>query len=179
VPEIDRDGLDAKAYVERLVEAAGLKELLKRENEFLNDIRGFDGERKALVYDNYSKLITATDTIRKMRASMEPLTPTTSTLEPAIGHIAQVSASLVETIHLPPPTETKPEVRERKEVVRWVLEAPRRIQRLKEEEKKEEAEAELERLQGVLDAWKGVKGVEELRVKAREALVGNERMDLS
>lgn len=30
------------------------------------EIRGFDGERKALVYDNYSKLIMATDTIRKV-----------------------------------------------------------------------------------------------------------------
>lgn len=31
------------------------------------DIRSLDGERKALVYDNYSKLIAATDTIRKVR----------------------------------------------------------------------------------------------------------------
>jgi len=30
------------------------------------EIRGLDGERKALVYDNYSKLIAATDTIRKV-----------------------------------------------------------------------------------------------------------------
>lgn len=32
------------------------------------EIRGLDGERKALVYDNYSKLITATDTIHKVTA---------------------------------------------------------------------------------------------------------------
>lgn len=32
----------------------------------LAEIRGLDGERKALVYDNYSKLIAATDTIRKV-----------------------------------------------------------------------------------------------------------------
>ena len=30
------------------------------------EIRALDGERKALVYDNYSKLIAATDTIRKV-----------------------------------------------------------------------------------------------------------------
>lgn len=30
------------------------------------EIKGLDGERKALVYDNYSKLITATETIRKV-----------------------------------------------------------------------------------------------------------------
>lgn len=33
----------------------------------VTEIRGLDGERKALVYDNYSKLIAATDTIRKVR----------------------------------------------------------------------------------------------------------------
>lgn len=32
-----------------------------------SEIKGLDGERKALVYDNYSKLISATDTIRKVR----------------------------------------------------------------------------------------------------------------
>lgn len=31
------------------------------------EIRALDGERKALVYDNYSKLIAATETIRKVR----------------------------------------------------------------------------------------------------------------
>lgn len=30
------------------------------------EIKGLDGERKALVYDNYSKLITATETIGKV-----------------------------------------------------------------------------------------------------------------
>jgi vacuolar protein sorting-associated protein 51 len=30
------------------------------------DIRNLDGERKSLVYDNYNKLIAATETIRKV-----------------------------------------------------------------------------------------------------------------
>jgi vacuolar protein sorting-associated protein 51 len=32
----------------------------------MEDIRNLDGERKSLVYDNYNKLITATETIRKV-----------------------------------------------------------------------------------------------------------------
>lgn len=40
---------------------------MRVEAGLLRDIRGFDGERKALVYDNYSKLIGATETIRKVR----------------------------------------------------------------------------------------------------------------
>jgi len=33
------------------------------------DIRNLDGERKSLVYDNYNKLIAATETIRKVFSS--------------------------------------------------------------------------------------------------------------
>lgn len=92
------------------------------------EIKGLDGERKALVYDNYSKLITATDTIRKvrglkfpqrplteeftvrviewltryisgqMRTNMDPLTPTTSTLSPTISHIAETASSLATSL---------------------------------------------------------------------------------
>ena len=35
------------------------------------DIRNLDGERKSLVYDNYNKLIAATETIRKVRSVEE------------------------------------------------------------------------------------------------------------
>lgn len=36
------------------------------------EIKGLDGERKALVYDNYSKLIAATETIGKVCAFFLP-----------------------------------------------------------------------------------------------------------
>lgn len=63
---MDREGFDAEKYVHALCSNSDLKELLRIENELVNEIRGFDGERKALVYDNYSKLISATDTIKKV-----------------------------------------------------------------------------------------------------------------
>ena len=37
------------------------------------DIRNLDGERKSLVYDNYNKLIAATETIRKVFSSLRDL----------------------------------------------------------------------------------------------------------
>ena len=43
-----------------------LEGLLKCEASLIGEIRGLDGERKALVYDNYSKLIGATETIGKV-----------------------------------------------------------------------------------------------------------------
>jgi len=64
--ELDREGFEAGAYVKNLLERESLENVLKVEGALVNEIRGLDGERKALVYDNYSKLIAATDTIQKV-----------------------------------------------------------------------------------------------------------------
>ena len=134
-------------------------------------IRGFDGERKALVFDNYSKLITATDAIRKMRANMEPHAPTTSTLGPAIAHIAQVSASLVQNIPPSPVATTFPfSIKRKKETVAWALARPGRIEELIKDGQGEEAERVFAPLEAILEKWQGVRGTEELRQKARKAL---------
>ncbi|MCJ1331243.1 hypothetical protein MMC10_007931 [Thelotrema lepadinum] len=92
--ELDAPELDAQAYVKGVLEHEGLEGVLRTEGGLVGEIKSLDGDRKALVYDNYSKLITATDTIRRMRANMDPLAPTTSTLAPAISHIAGTAEGL-------------------------------------------------------------------------------------
>ncbi|KKY14784.1 hypothetical protein UCDDS831_g07960 [Diplodia seriata] len=96
--ELDREGFDAQVFVQRTLEREGLEGVLRVESGLVGQIKGLDGERKALVYDNYSKLIAATDTIRKMRTNMDPLTPATSTLSPAISHIAETATALSASI---------------------------------------------------------------------------------
>jgi hypothetical protein len=64
--KLDKDGFDAGSYVRQVLEVEGLEGLLALENELVGEVRALDGERKALVYDNYSKLITATETIKKV-----------------------------------------------------------------------------------------------------------------
>lgn len=64
--ELDVEGFDAEGYVKGILAKEGLENLLRIERVLINEIKALDGERKALVYDNYSKLITATDTIRKV-----------------------------------------------------------------------------------------------------------------
>ena len=44
----------------------GLQALVRMENDLVQEIRNLDGERKSLVYDNYNKLVAATETIRKV-----------------------------------------------------------------------------------------------------------------
>lgn len=201
MPELDRDDLDAEAYVARLCERLGVRELLHTENELLSEIRGLDGERKALVYDNYSKLIAATETIRRMRASMEPLAPTTSTLEPAIAHIAEVSGRLVGGSSVGDAGKEKgkkgkveeegeggkeegeeeeeeevdeEKLRKQKEAVRWALQAPEQITKLLASERKEDAQRVWERLQQCCAQWEGVSGTKELLERGTKAWQGTE-----
>ena len=57
--------------MENLLKNEGLAKIMRVESELLSDVRGLDGERKALVYDNYSKLIDATETIGRVREMLE------------------------------------------------------------------------------------------------------------
>lgn len=145
------------------------------------EIRNLDSDRKSLVYDNYSKLLSATSTIRRMRGNMDPLAPTTHTLGPAISHIAETAASLSSSLHdnhvtkeeglglsismeqNGPEKEEAEKKRKQQDTVRWVLDTPRRLQTMMDQERQEEAEKDWEEISTILDKWKGVAGVQEIR----------------
>ena len=180
VSELDKDGFDPEQYVKDVLAKEGLEGVMRVEAGLVSEIRTLDGEKKALVYDNYSKLIAATDTIRKMRTNMDPLTPTTATLTPAIGHIADTATALSESLkrqHGSGDATGDFEARKKQEqqrVVRWVLDAPGRLQRLVDDGEREEAESEWERISALLDRWGAVSGVEEVRQGCKMALESRE-----
>ncbi|KAF2405218.1 hypothetical protein EJ06DRAFT_535195 [Trichodelitschia bisporula] len=169
---LDGPSFDAGAFVRGLVEREGLGGLLGVERELVGEIRGLDGERKALVYDNYSKLIKATETIRKMRSSMDPLTPATSTLAPAIAHIAETAAVLATELaaNVPAPRDAAAERRdEQRKGVQWVLAAPRRLQSLISAGRRDEAKRECDLVRGILDRWADAQvDVDQVRQLKRE-----------
>ena len=173
VSELDTPNFDAEAYVKSVFANQGLEGVLRVEGGLINEIKGLDGERKALVYDNYSKLITATDTIRKMRSNMDPLTPTTSTLGPAVSYIAEMAGGLAmegkgkkeggEMGGVQREKEQEENRRRQRDTVRWVLGTPRRLGGLLDEGRKGEAERDWDEIKGLLRKWEGVAGVEEVR----------------
>lgn len=64
--DLDAPDFNADEYVARVVSNSGLEDLLRLYTQVVGEVRALDAEKKALVYDNYSKLITATETIRKV-----------------------------------------------------------------------------------------------------------------
>ena len=172
--ELDAPDFNAEAYVKHALETQSLSELLKTYNSVLGDIRALDAEKKALVYDNYSKLIAATETIRRMRENMGPLNPMAATLDPAIKRIYEMAEGVRGELRREREAgkdgedgvEREGEAKKvkTKEVVLRVLKTPERIRGLIAEGKDDEARALWEPTLRILERWKerGVGGADVL-----------------
>lgn len=112
---------------------------------------------------------------------MDPLTPTTSTLSSDIAHIATTAATLAralqERVKIPvivenggAPDQGIEEKERRRQTVRWVLDAPRRLRESLAGGEMEAARRDWEEVRELLDKWKGTKGVDEVRQACEKAL---------
>ncbi|KAE8154006.1 Vps51/Vps67-domain-containing protein [Aspergillus avenaceus] len=182
--ELDSPDFDAQRYVNHLLATSSLSTVLKAENTLVGDIRTLDSERKALVYDNYSKLIRAVETIGKMRQSMDdrgaPLTMT-KTLGPSIAFVAETAGGLIQEgeeqqrrMKEAKASDAAERKKVEKETVRWVLDAPARLEKLVTDGKREDAENDWAEVQGILEQWKGVKGAQEVREACEKVLEDND-----
>jgi hypothetical protein len=169
--------------------------VLKVEATLISELRSLDGERKALVYDNYSKLIKATRTIGGMRMNMNGEERTTSGRGVVgdrrvgglskdgmrdLGRRVEGVRRLAEELGrgrvvgegqggAEERKEAK-ERREKRELVRWVLDGPQRLSKMVENGHRQEAEAEWKAIDRLLNKWHGVQGVEETRRACEEAM---------
>jgi hypothetical protein len=126
-----------------------------------------------------------------MRGNMDPLAPTTHTLGPAISHIAETAASLSSSLHDSPQSKEEglgisirveqdegakveaDKKRRHKDTVKWVLDTPRRLREMIDRDQDEEADKEWGEVSRILDKWKHVAGVAELREQC-EAIMEEE-----
>lgn len=53
-----------------MLQARGLNDLLQRDDQLIREIKELDTNMQMLVYENYNKFISATDTIRKMKVCL-------------------------------------------------------------------------------------------------------------
>ena len=116
--------------------------------------------------------------------NMDPLTPTTSTLSPAIAHIADTAASLSKSLQErtmasqetgDPAFSTADPKSKQRQLVRWVLGTPRRLTAMLQQDRKEEAEAEWIEVSQLLDRWIGIDGVDDVRQQCEQILTGQSR----
>lgn len=171
--ELDSASFNAEEYIKRTLEEKSLAELLQVYKGVLSDVRNLDGERKSLVYDNYSKLIKATETIGRMRESvvstgqgvgMDSVREKVDGVWGKVEGLREEGKRKVEReIGVGGANGGERERRRRgREVVERVLNAPDRIRGLMREGKVDEARKIWERERALLESWRerGVGGEE-------------------
>lgn len=165
--ELDSPTFNAEEFAQKALATSGLAELLTLQARVLGEMRALDAERKALVYDNYSKLISATETIRRMRTNMDPLNPVAATLDPAVARIYEQASGMREAARMrgmrgadrpkdsegAEDAETKRRIRTRELAVE-VLGTPDRLRALVAGGKVDEARKEWELPRQLLETWK-------------------------
>ena len=201
---IDETSFDAASYVQHLLRTSSLQTLLKTEAALISEIKQLDGERKALVYDNYSKLIGATKMIGQMQRAMNEgavdegdaalaagfaaaglARPTNGMkggggvqeVEHVKGMVEDIVAKAAELRGHQSDRVANGETRshdrngsqpdkapaQKRALVRWVIDAPARFERLASRDNHLQLEAEWGQLDPVLMEWDGVQGVAEIR----------------
>ena len=93
-PPIDTPDFDCDAYVERLVRETPLDALQTRCAEMAGEIRSLDSDMQMLVYENYSKFIVATDTIRRMKSNVEGMEAKMEELRVTVASTAERSEAV-------------------------------------------------------------------------------------
>ncbi|TQS37839.1 hypothetical protein Golomagni_01674 [Golovinomyces magnicellulatus] len=159
--ELDQPDFDVEAYVKRVLEEQSLTELLDTYSGLLREIRALDSERKALVYDNYSKLIAATETIGRMRQSVENGEPAVGTLNVVIESIYSKAENLKKKIEQASDAIREKQDAERqarkmrsRDIARRVLDTPEKLRKLIDEGNKDEAIRIWKKVKKLLETWK-------------------------
>ncbi|OZJ05869.1 hypothetical protein BZG36_00931 [Bifiguratus adelaidae] len=68
---VDSVNFDAEQYFKKILSEKPLNGLVQRGNELATETRQLDGELKTLVYENYGKFISATESIQNMRRNVD------------------------------------------------------------------------------------------------------------
>jgi hypothetical protein len=65
---------------------------------FTAHFQGLDNEMQSLVYDNYNKFISATETIRKMKSQVQTMEDDMKRLEENMQSIGELSGQVFTTV---------------------------------------------------------------------------------
>lgn len=96
--DIDSEVFDVQTYTTQLLQRESLKGLVQTDTELLRKIRSLDGELQDLVYKNYSKFISATDTIRQMKENVSDMDSKLKSLSANVAHIDEVSRVISDSL---------------------------------------------------------------------------------
>ncbi|KAE9556197.1 hypothetical protein FO519_000536 [Halicephalobus sp. NKZ332] len=83
-----------EAYVNGLVHRKGLDELVAIEEDMVQSVRRLDSEMQQLVYENYSKFLSATNTVRSMQDQFSQMCDNLTKVSKKMDNVLHLNDSL-------------------------------------------------------------------------------------
>ncbi|KAJ8266412.1 hypothetical protein GJAV_G00130140 [Gymnothorax javanicus] len=96
--DINGPHFDPEVYLNKLRKECSLTELMDQESCMVKQIRALDSDMQTLVYENYNKFISATDTIRKMKNDFKKMEDEMDCLSTNMAAITEFSARISGTL---------------------------------------------------------------------------------
>uniref|UniRef100_A0A8C2EXR2 Vacuolar protein sorting-associated protein 51 homolog n=1 Tax=Cyprinus carpio TaxID=7962 RepID=A0A8C2EXR2_CYPCA len=96
--DINGPHFDPEVYLNKLRKECSLGELMDHESCMVKQIRSLDSDMQTLVYENYNKFISATDTIRKMKNDFKKMEDEMDCLSANMASITEFSARISGTL---------------------------------------------------------------------------------
>lgn len=148
-----------------------LPELVASANALNNDTKSLDTSMQNLVYENYNKFISATDTIRQMKESVSSMDDRMLSLVKGMADIMETSAVINSALH---DNRSKVEklvgVRRLLKKLEFLFELPVRLNRSIELEAYSQAVKYYNMASGVLRKYDAVPSLHAIRVEADEIM---------
>ncbi|XP_041970767.1 vacuolar protein sorting-associated protein 51 homolog [Aricia agestis] len=95
---IDGNNFNSEKYLECLMKCATLKQVMDKEAEVITQSQFLQSEMQTLVYENYNKFISATETVRKMRSDFQVMQEEMNKLSENINNITTFSSQISENL---------------------------------------------------------------------------------
>ncbi|KAF3841331.1 hypothetical protein F7725_007193 [Dissostichus mawsoni] len=96
--DINGPHFDPEHFLNKLRRECSLAELMDQETCMVKQIRSLDSDMQTLVYENYNKFISATDTIRKMKNDFKKMEDEMDCLSANMSAITDFSAQISGTL---------------------------------------------------------------------------------
>ncbi|XP_022337186.2 vacuolar protein sorting-associated protein 51 homolog [Crassostrea virginica] len=96
--DINGAHFDPDMYLSKLIKEKSLTDLMDEEAKTVTQIRALDSDMQTLVYENYNKFISATDTIRKMKNDFKKMEDEMDHLATNMSTITEFSGNISTTL---------------------------------------------------------------------------------
>lgn len=96
--DINGQNFNAESYLKNLSREYTLKQIMDHEAEIIRDTQTLHSDMQTLVYENYNKFISATDTIRKMKTDFKEMEDSMDLLSQNMDSILSFSEQISSTL---------------------------------------------------------------------------------